>query len=544
MPSPYTLRGNDRLIYFADTGLHAYNTWEPVTADQFRQHMNDFADNGIDIYSQLTFSAGALKPGLFVPDHPEFKYWPNNKFQSLVESGVQPLEIMIDQAHKRGIKFFCKLRLTDWHRKRSIAESGFIGRHPEFCNPDRKTRQTLDYSHQEVRDYHADLIRELSSRFDIDGITLNFTRGLAYFPKNTKVDRHVILTDFVRQIRDVLDDQTRTGGRRLQLNAIVWPHLGQCNHYGADVATWIGDDLVDHLCPGNTHTSDPAMDHEAFSALCRQSQCKYFPMLQPTLWAGQDITLISPDHVRALAKGMYGGGADGISVFNWQFHWDIRGGRGPSGVTHGPWSACRVVNTSEVDYPRSLHCLRQLQDPSLLDKAPRKYYFRSLDLKDELSYELFEDSYRVVLPRKAGASGVYQFQLPEDIAATGGAYLVARLFGLSPLEEIGGKTVIGPADDVSGPEFAWRWPDELDVNVNGIDIPSQLIQKVWHNDGRTQARGKQMAPYTSLWFKLAAPPARRGLNTLGITLSKLEPLDAKEVVIEELEVTVMPPPVG
>ena len=93
------------------------------------------------------FPGGALKPGLFVPEHPDFSYWPNEKLKPLIASGVQPLEVMIDQAHKRGMKFFCKLRLTDWHRMRSAEESDFIARYPEFQTPDRKTGRTLDYSY-------------------------------------------------------------------------------------------------------------------------------------------------------------------------------------------------------------------------------------------------------------------------------------------------------------------------------------------------------------------------------------------------------------
>ena len=544
MPPQHTPRSEDRLIYFADTGLNAYNLWEPVTVEQFARHMDDFADNGVDIYSQLTFAAGTLKPGLFVPEHPEFAWWTNEKLRPLIESGIQPLEVMIDRAHKRGMKFFCKLRLTDWHMLRSVEESGFIARHPEFQNPDSRVRKSLDFSHPEVRDYHTALIEELVRRFDIDGITLNFTRGLAYFPRQARVERDTLLTDFVRQVRSVLDQQSQGRGRKLQLNAIVWPHLKLCASYGADVPTWIREDLVDHICPGNTSVTDPGMDHEAWSSLCHRSNCGYFPMLQPTLWRGDGLGLIGPDHIRALARGMYDGGADGISVFNWQFHWDIRGGRGPSGVTHGPWSDRKIVASSEVDYPLALAGLRQVRDPAGLEREPRKYYFRPMEIRDELSHEVFEDAYRAVLPRTVGVRGEYRFRLPEDLAETGGAYLVARILGLAPLKELGGETVINSRAAVSGPELAFEWPDEIQVDVNGTAVPAHEIQKIWHKDGRPKQLGRPLNPYTAIWFKLESPPARRGLNTLGITPLKLEPLDTDEIVIEEVEVAVMPRPIG
>lgn len=544
MPQLRILEDENRLIYFADTGLNAYNLWDPVSVDQFARHMDDFADNGVDTYSQLTFAAGSLKPGLFIPKHPEFSWWTNEKIRPLIESGVQPLEVMIDQAHSRGMKFFCKLRLTDWHMLRSVEESGFIARHPEFQNPDNQIRKTLDFSHSEVHDYHSALILELVRTFDIDGITLNFTRGLAYFPKAVKVDRKAILTEFVRKIRTLLQHHNEEKGTKVQLNVIVWPHLKLCASYGLNIPAWIKEGLIDQICPGNTSVTDPNMDHEAWSSLCHRFKCGYYPMLQPSLWREDRLALVESDHLRALAKSMYDGGADGISVFNWQFHWDIRGGRGPSGVTHGPWSYPNVVDTSEVDYPLALVKLRQLRDPNGLDREPRKYYFRPMEIKDNHSYEVFEDSYRVVFPRTVGARGEYCFRLPENLPQTGGAYLVARILGLAPLKELGGDMTVNSRAAVSGPEIFSKWMDEIVVDLNGLVVPTETIQKAWHKDGRPKAYGRHLDPYTSIWFKLESPPVNHGQNILGISMVKLEPFDSREVVIEELEIAVMPGPIA
>ena len=49
-----------QIMYHADTGMNVYNLWEPFTPDQLSRHIDDFADNGIDIFSQLTFAGGAL----------------------------------------------------------------------------------------------------------------------------------------------------------------------------------------------------------------------------------------------------------------------------------------------------------------------------------------------------------------------------------------------------------------------------------------------------------------------------------------------------
>ena len=85
---------------------------------------------------------------------------------------------------------------------------------------------------------------------------------------------------------------------------------------------------------------------------------------------------------------------------------------------------------------------------------------------------------------------------------------------------------------------------EMCIRDSGTPIPAHEIQKVWHREGRPKALGRPLDPYTAIWFKLESPPVRRGLNTLGITPLKLDPLDTDEIMIEEVEVGVMPRPVG
>ena len=100
--------------------------------------------------------------------------------------------------------------------------------------------------------------------------------------------------------------------------------------------------------------------------------------------------------------------------------------------------------------------------------------------------------------------------------------------------------VIGPHDDTSGLELPWRWPDEFEVDINGTVIPAESIQHVWHRSGRAKHLGRPLEPYTSIWFKLGGPPVLRGLNTLSITLRRLVPLEVKHIVIEEIDVSVLP----
>ena len=531
---PQRPHGTERIMYHADGGINVHNLWDPFSADQLIRFVDDFADNGVDIFSQLTFAGGALKPGLFVPEHLQFKWWTNEKFRNLIDSGVQPLQVMVDQAHRRGMKFFCKLRMSDWH-KRSVEDSQFVGRHPEFQNPDMIVRPTLDYSHQEVRDYHVQLIDELVRRFDIDGVTLNYIRSWQCFPSQFGGDRHAVMTDFIRQVRRTLDHYSQRKGRKLELAVITLPHRELCRRYGLDVGTWIEQDLIDYLCPGDGGRNDPNLDHAQWADLCRDAPCRYFPMLQMLPEQGA-VGVLHVEHLRALAMGMYAGGAEGLALFNWVYYWSLG-------------------DRAEVGYPLSLTYMREMRDPRKLDEGARHYRFRPLSGQWSTREGAWKDDFRVVMPRRAGVRCEYPIRLPENLAATGGAYVYLKVMGLSPMTTEAQKRVSRiPSDKF--PELSNEgWPDRLEVDVNGAAVPSELIRRSHRPNGRSEKEGRPLDPFTLIWFELRCPPARRGHNAIGLKLLKTEPIPDTEpntvewlqktgtITIEEVDVTVSPPPV-
>ena len=518
-----------RLIYFADGGINAYNLWDPFTEGQLRAFVDAFADNGIDILSQLVYAGGGTKPGLFVPEHPDFPWWRNDRFRDLIDSGVQPLEVMIEQAHRRGMKFFCKMRMSDWH-KRTVEESGFVGRHPELHNPATSAdRPTLDYTHQVVRDHHAALVDELARRFDIDGITFNFIRGWHNFPRASARERHHHMTAFVREGRDILERWSRRKQKELELSVIVPAPMTLCDALGNDVKTWITEGLVDYVTPANGHYSDPNLDHEPLSTLCRESGVTYCPALQSHVAVDDKVNLLKPEQIRAVVKGMVDAGAGGIGVFNWQYYWAGRGGsaRYPGGVS---------------GFPLALDYLRDVRDPRALESGPRHYWFRPIGMTWKTGDGVIEDAYRVTFRRAEGEHGAYRFRLPEHLMECGDAQVFVHIIGLSGPTAAAREAPATSDPSTNAPGPAAPWPDEIQIDINGQNIATANVRRAFHAEGRVEEFGRRLPAYTSLWFDLASPPAVHGANTLGVTLVKTSD-GPNDVVIEEVEVVVMPKPV-
>ena len=119
--------------------------------------------------------------------------------------------------------------------------------------------------------------------------------------------------------------------------------------------------------------------------------------------------------------------------------------------------------------------------------------------------------------------------------------MFAHVIGLSaPTDE---ALEAAATSDLStkAPGLAPMWEDEIQVDINGAIIPAANLRRVYHAEGRSKTFGRPLPAHSSLWFDLESPPAVNGDNTLGVTL--LTTSDGPgDVVIEEVEVVVMPKP--
>lgn len=512
-PAP---RPGDRLVYSHDSGIVAYQTWDPFSPDQLRQVVDDLADVGVDIYVQLLFAGGLAKPpGIWRPRLEGVEFGETSRFQGLHEQGTQPLEILIDRAHERGVKFVAAVRMSDRH---STTGHGFVARHPELQL--ERFRGALDYSHEPSRAYMLAVMAEIVGRFDVDGLELNFIRMFHCFPAGAARDRQPVMTDFVRQVRALLDDAAGRRNRRLLLGARVPQTLEECHGLGYDVPAWIRSELIDYVAPCDAHCSDFNAPYESFAALTRAGRCRLYPTVHATLMTGVE-KFMRPENYRALAHTMYAAGADGVSIFNYMYHWARRAGVVRYG---GPVSA----------YPLALDDLRPLRDPDgPADRMSRHYVFYPLwgaTRYGGTSPSGATKHDRLVLSRAAiGRRETYAFRLFEDVRAVR-ATLFFRAAGLKP-----GDTVA--------------------IDLNGHAVPPARLARCWHPDGRwdqgvewedSRGHGKRrwqferpLPPFTSFWFDCGDLPVSRGVNALGVRLVDSDPDATDDPIIDEVEVTVM-----
>ena len=506
LPQP---RGRRRLLYTSDpSNLAFYQVGhniahtpdaagargDPARPEDLTGWVDELADHRIDSYAQAVFSQGWTL--LFRSERFEYDARPQHqRFIEMLESGPSPLEVLIDRTHQRGMEFVAKFRMNDRH--------GAGGQGARFILENRQWGLQefpggLDYSFGPVRDFMLAAADEVVERFDVDGLLFNYIRHMHCFPRDVAPDRRPVMTEFLRRVRHMLDRRGSEKKRRLTLGVMAPQTLDECHALGYDVPTWIHEGLIDYVCPCDFGYADFNAPYEEFSALTRPSGCYLYPALSPLLCRGDDATLLRPESYRALAQAFYAAGADGVSVFNYQYHWARMGGTaGYPGPVEG--------------YPLSLGYLRGLEDPQDVARHVRHYRYHPLWGGPSETGATKND--RLVMTRQDGACGRYTFRLRERLADIGRVTLFFTVQGLLP-------------------------EDEISVTVNGVEVAD--FRRSFHPDGRLERYGRPLTTFSTVFFDLGSCPPAWCENSLGVTLLRGAQGAKGEIVIDELEVIVRP----
>ena len=454
----------------------------------------------------------------------------------MLDRGINPIEVFCERAHQRGMKFIAGARFGDDHGAPTQG-ARWIFDHPEFIlrdlppGPLSKPGNTLDFSFREVRDFHFGAIEEIARRFDVDGIEITFRSDNHFpYPRSISRERQHLMTELMQRIRDMLDDEARRKGRELLLGVRVPETVDECRDCGLDVPTWITAGILDYVSPGNTMYSNHNARWEEFSRLTEGTACRLLPGVLPFCsatdarsdtvpWAlrpdtGESGTTdhmafqsrvylrpMGSDNYRALANNMYGAGADGVSSFNFQEQYtgNLIGG-----------------------FPGELALLKELKDPEAIKARHRTYLFRSMfggvdyhGAPGMASTGAIKDD-KIVLSREApGVRQEYRLRLCEQWDEVGHACMAVRARNLRPEER-------------------------LVFDVNGVAIPDGSVRRMWHADGRSTNIGRPLPAYSTLMFDLGTDCMLDGDNTLGVRLAETENGSGGDIVIDEIDVTVMP----
>jgi hypothetical protein len=515
-------RGDLRLIYHADGHpyecVHPHHPLFPGPADLCR-YVDDLAAAGVKVLSLMGFCDGevtwtsdlASRRLSKFPLHEPSRLRP----EAVWRQGLEPFDIYARRCHERGLRLLVKFRMNDCHSNGRLSGhfnmymGDVVQAHQEWWLKDYPGQ--LDYTHEGVRDWLFALAREAVTRFDVDGLTFNYIRYPYVFERAESRAKMPILTAFMRRVRAMLEAEGRKKGRRLHFCVIVAPTVGECQDFGLDVPTWIGEEIVDSVCPCHFDNTLFNLPCEQFAELARAKRVYIFPALHPAIspylyYFGH----MTPPTYRAAARNLYAAGADGLSAFNYYAHWS--GGMGLYGAG---------ANNGAHNYPRALHFLTRVCDPEHLDGGERHYvYWRC---RATPQFPGFLDRHRVLtLPRVGGAQAEWPLRCAEIFDGNGVAAGQASPRALVRFNAVG----LLPGD-------------EIEVAVNGQVIPAGCLARRFQAQGRTNIKeGMRLPPFTEVVFRATTPPFEFLDNRLGIRFLSSTATTAGEISVPELEVAV------
>lgn len=354
-PQPLPPAGDPRSTMYYHDGIGVYslssphqpNNQAPVSLAQVNGFVDEAADNGMKI---LAFSPNLfLLPGW---DSNHYPYWQGvgqnidfeadypslgrifRRAQEMILSGQDLIQMSMDRAHSRGMKFYLSWRMSDsqyLEREGSPSASPFWTDNPHLRiggasvpagdgNISNRPLLAFDFSHQEVRDHKFGFIEELIQNYDVDGLELDFLRFPYFFPKAMPFEaKAAIMNDFVKDVRAMMD---ANGKSEIPLGVRVGARFKVNYEAGLDVQAWVHEGWVDFISVSSSMMTLLDNEVERYRA--------YFP---ETYLYGEIAHIAShrriegnserwhaPGEVlRAAAHSNLIRGVDGISVFNYVY---------------------------------------------------------------------------------------------------------------------------------------------------------------------------------------------------------------------------------
>ncbi len=191
--------------------------------------------------------------------------------RELIAQGRDSLTIMTDWCHKNNREIIWSMRMNDTHdagiesllsKWKSRHPEYMIGRQGDFFPHGNFRWSSLNYALQPVRDKVLAILTDVCTRYDVDGIELDFFRHLIYFEDTmqgreaTDAQREV-MTSLILQIREMTERIGLKRGRPLLVSIRVPDSLGYCAGLGLDVQRWLDEGLFDMLSVGDYFKLEP-----------------------------------------------------------------------------------------------------------------------------------------------------------------------------------------------------------------------------------------------------------------------------------------------
>lgn len=246
---------------------------------------------------------------------------------SMIEKGMDPLRVVAERAQAKGIAFYPTLLLNQGQRGKGreddVRSSDFRwqNRHLEIgaggkLALDYPGATNLDFKRTEVRNERFSLIKEVVTKYPINGLELQLnyiSPAPLFFHPDEMEEGRPIMTAWIRKVYEAL----KNSGDDRQLTLRIPASLDTCYSIGLDVREWVRQGIVDVLV-GETYWTrvDSMADFQPLLELTKESNCRVFGALNMVM-RNDRLLSATIEIVRAAACNYWQQGVDGLYLSQW-----------------------------------------------------------------------------------------------------------------------------------------------------------------------------------------------------------------------------------
>lgn len=241
--------------------------------------------------------------------------------EALFAAGVDPYALMLAETRARGREAWVSFRMNDDHGD-DFLRTRFRREHPEWVigGPRYGGRDALDFGRDEVVEHVFRLLEESMTRYDADGLELDFNRFPRFFkddlPEEDRVRR---MTALLWRVRGMLDRLGVERGRRIALAVRVPSNYGRtpptpasARSIGCDVPAWSAAGLVDHVTVSEFLLERGDLPVEEWTRALPDVSLAFG--IECTTGSGK--ANLTAEEYRAAAEKLHSRGARGVYLFN------------------------------------------------------------------------------------------------------------------------------------------------------------------------------------------------------------------------------------
>ncbi len=430
--------------------------------------------------------------------------------RAMVDDGHDVFQLYVDRARKSGLGVYASIRMNDAHcnmehRMADARRSAVKMKRPDLLigSPaaaagayadDFNFSWQWDYGREEVRQRFLGRFDEILSRYEVDGLELDFCRGAPFFKPHQEIKQVDTMTAFMRQVRQLVGEHGERMGREVKFMCRVASSFDASLELGLDAETWVREGVVDIICISSAGGWRPVNDvdravaaADAGGTLVYVGSGGSYPASPQN---GYDAC--QPAVRRAIALNAYEAGASGVHLFNHDY------------ANH---RANPVADGDDSDMP--VHEYPAIYEGRMGAFASDRFTRRDLqnlrDLADPNSLRNLDRCYQVS-PR--GYAGDYEPQIPRKLALIGRGAGDGHLLHLRIEDEV---------EDGIAEGRIWKTEMRLRMTEYEANL-ERIVCEV--NDQRVDLQGAARIHnrINEEWLVVDDPPLSRGSNRVLVVL--------------------------